>query len=123
MKQLGIFPQTIKQFEKDGYVSISEPPFGAFYWADGEDLERIRTIEEACDGLVYMVVRSYTTDGKMDAFLFVSDYEEEWEYDHEDIQDGIVFAYVYNYDDPDFSEFGSICVEQTPAAGLRRVFF
>lgn len=28
MKTLGIFPQTIKQFEQDGYISISEPPVG-----------------------------------------------------------------------------------------------
>ena len=123
MKKLGIFPQTIKQFEKDGYISISEPPFGAFYWAEGEDLERIRAIEEENNGLVYLVVRSYTTDGKMDAYLWVSDCEEEWDYDNEDITDGIVFAYVYNHDDPICPEFGSITVERTVAAGLRRVFF
>ena len=42
MKLADIFPQTIKQFEEDGYVSISEPPVGAFFWAEGEDLQRIR---------------------------------------------------------------------------------
>ena len=30
MKILGIFPETIQQFETDDKVSISEPPFGAF---------------------------------------------------------------------------------------------
>lgn len=34
MKMFGIFPETIRQFEKDGKVSISEPPMGAFYWAE-----------------------------------------------------------------------------------------
>ncbi len=40
MKAWGIFDQTIKQFEKNNLVSISEPPFGAFYWVEGEELER-----------------------------------------------------------------------------------
>ena len=52
MKKLGIFPQTIKQFEDEGYISISEPPFGAFYWAEGEDLERIRQFEAEHNALV-----------------------------------------------------------------------
>ena len=41
MKALGIFPETVRQFEREDYVSVSEPPFGAFFWADGEDLQRI----------------------------------------------------------------------------------
>ena len=47
MKSLGIFPQTIRQFRDNGYVSISEPPFGAFYWAENEDLKRIRDFEDS----------------------------------------------------------------------------
>ena len=77
MKRLGIFPQTIEQFQDEGYVSISEPPFGAFYWAEGEDLERIRQFEEEHNALVYVVIRSYTNIGKLDSMLFVSDYPEE----------------------------------------------
>ena len=45
MKLADIFPQTIKQFEEDGYVSISEPPVGAFFWADGENFKRNRDFE------------------------------------------------------------------------------
>lgn len=45
MKLLGIFPETIRQFEKEGYIGISEPPLGAFYWADDEDLKHIREFE------------------------------------------------------------------------------
>ena len=122
MKALGIFPQTIRQFEKEGLVSISEPPMGAFYWAEGEDLERIREFEEARNAVVYVVVRSYMTFGKMDAYLYVSDYEEEWPDDMAGAQEGEVLAYVYNHDAPDRSELGYIGVERTPAAGLRRVW-
>lgn len=122
MKKLGIFPETIKQFAKDGKVSISEPPFGAFYWAEGEDLERIQRFEKKYNALVYVVIRSYTNLGKMDSFLFVSDYSEEWEMDWDDIQHSQAVAYVYNHDAPDFSEIGAIGIAQTPAAGIVRTW-
>lgn len=124
MEALKIFPETIRQFEKENLVSISEPPFGAFYWAEGEDLDRIREFEERYNALVYVVIRSYMTFGKMDSYLYVSDYREEWDSDCEDIamlSDGI-YAYVYNHDDPECSEIGCIGIEHTSAAGLKRIW-
>lgn len=122
MKALGIFPETIKQFKKDNLVSISEPPVGAFFWAEGDDLQRIKDFEAQNNALVYVVVRSYTTIGKMDAYLYVSDYPEEWEQDHDDIKEKCPLVYVYNHDMPDCSEFGSIGIKPTIAAGLSRVW-
>ena len=124
MKALGIFPQTIRQFVDAGYISISEPPFGAFFWAEGKDLERIKQFEVEYNALVYVVIRSYTNIGKLDSYLFVSDYAEEWEIDRENIcklENGL-FAYVYNHDAPDFSEMGYIGIKSTVAAGLRRTW-
>lgn len=63
MKALRVFKPTIKQFKDDGYISISEPPFGAFYWAEGDDLKRIHEFEEQNNALVYLVVRSYMRSG------------------------------------------------------------
>ena len=110
MKALGIFAETIKQF-KGGQVSYSEPPLGANYWLNEEQEKIVKDFEEEHNALVYVVVRSYTEFGKLDAFLYVSDYEEEWEMDIEDIYDGYALAYVYNYDDPYCSEIGSIAVK------------
>ena len=53
MKLLGIYPETIRQFEKKDIVRISEPPFGAYYWTEGEDLKRIKEFEEKHNALVY----------------------------------------------------------------------
>ena len=98
MRALGIFQETIRQFEKKN------------------------------DALVYVVIRSYTTIGRMDSFLFVSDHAEEWECDHEDIDMAFsadsqgVLAFVSNIDAPDCSEMGYIGISQTPAAGLRRIW-
>lgn len=118
MKALGIFPETVKQFEAADHVSISEPPFGAFYWAEGEDLKRIRDFEEQHDALVYAVVRSFTGIGKMDAYLYVSDYAEEWSLDRDNLKEMEPLVYVYNHDMPDCSEFGCIGIEVSIAAGL-----
>lgn len=119
MKMLGIFPETIKQFEA-GYVSRSEPPFGAYYWVEGEELEALRKFEEEHDYLVYTVVRSYTSIGMMDSYLFVGDDVEEWELDRDDLKDGYAFSYTVNYDAPDCSEFGTIGIKLSVAAGLLR---
>lgn len=119
MKMLGIFPETIKQFEA-GYVSRSEPPFGAYYWVEGEELEALRKFEEEYDCLVYTVVRSYTSIGMMDSYLFVSDCKDDWDPDREDLEEGYAFSYTVNYDAPDCSEFGTIGIKLSVAAGLVR---
>ncbi len=72
MKLLEIYPETIRQFAEEGYVSISEPPFGAFFWAEDESLKLIKSFEKRFDSLVYLVIRSYTDFGKLDNYLFVS---------------------------------------------------
>lgn len=119
MKMLGIFPETIKQFEA-GYVSRSEPPFGAYYWVEGEELEALRKFEEEHDCLVYTVVRSYTSIGLMDSYLFVGDDIEGWELDRDDLENGYAFTYTVNYDAPDCSEYGTIGIKLAVAAGLVR---
>ena len=124
MKMLGIFPETIKQFERDSKVSVSKPPLGAFFWVDDEDKKRIAEFEKRYSALVYMVVRSYFKElGKMDTYLFVSDYkDEEWELDRSDLEHGQALAYVYNYSEPVFSEIGSVGLKLTIAEGLKRIW-
>lgn len=122
MKLLSIFPETIKQFEHDGYISISEPPVGAFFWAEGEDLQHIHDFEENYNTLVYLVVRSYTDIGKMDSYLYVSDHRGEWGDDRAGLKSGEALCYVYNHDMPDCSELGYIGIAKTCAAGLHRTW-
>ena len=121
MKELGIYNQTISQFAELDKISISEPPFGAFFWIDGEDLERVRKFEQEYNALVFVAIRSYTVDGIMDSFLYVSDYPEEWEDDRQALKDGEAVAYVCNHDAPFCSEIGWISIRLTVAAGLRRI--
>ena len=123
MKLLGIFPETIRQFEKGVFVSISMPPLGAFFWAQDDDLARIMEFEEKHYALFYMVVRTYYEElGKLDSYFFVDDYKEEWDNDRQSLVDGEAFAYVYNHDCEWCSEFGSIGINRTIAAGLVRTW-
>ena len=122
MKMLGIFGQTIRDFENHDLVSVTEPPVGAFYWLEDEEMERVHDFEEKHNALVYCVIRSFTNFGTMDSYLYVSDYKEEWKDDIRDIKENIQLVYVYNRDYPELSEFGSIGFKRTIAAGLMRTF-
>ena len=122
MKKWGIFGETIKQFEKDDLVSESRPPVGACFWLDAGQKKRVEQFEREHDALVYHVIHSFTNIGELENYLYVGDYEEEWEMDREAIEDKQQLVYVLNHSMPDCSEFGSIGIEPTPAAGLRRTW-
>lgn len=122
MRELGIYGPTIRQFKKQGLLSRSEPPLGAYFWVEGEELELVRDFEKSHNALVYSVIRSYTQFGVMDSYLYVSDYEEEWEVDRADLLNGEPLCYVYNKDMPDCSEFGCIGIKRSIAAGLYRIW-
>ena len=119
MKTLGIIDDAISQFQKDGIVMVSEPPFGALYTIDEEQKKLVEDFEKEHNAVVYMVVKCYSTIGKMDSFLYVSDYEEEWEMDNSDVSDGYPMTYTHNYDAPHCSEFGAIGVRQSFGGLLR----
>lgn len=118
MEMLGIFQETIRQFKDEKYVSISEPPHGAFYWAQGEDLKRIKQFEKEHNALVYVVIRSYTNAGKMDSMLFVSNNPGEWWMERFNLVCGMTPAYVYNFDAPDCSGLSIIGIARSFGAGL-----
>lgn len=122
MKRMGVCEETINQFEQENLVSTSEPPHGVFYWVTPEERQVIREFEAEHDALVYLVIRSYTTIGQMDSYLYISDDPDEWEDDRRDIDDHEALAYVRNIDDPWCSELGRIGFRLTVAGGLARTW-
>lgn len=120
MGQLNIFPDIIREFERNNLVAISEEPFGAFYWVNEQEQKIIDALEKKYHMLVYLIIRSHSTIGLMDSILFISKNPEEWGWEQIDIENNILFAYVQNYDYPDCSEFGSIGFRKTAAGGLIR---
>lgn len=122
MKKLGISPEAVRKFEHDGDISISEPPFGEFHLAEGEDLQRIRDYEAQSNALVYAAVRSYTYLGKMDSYICVSDYPEDWPLERELLNEMKACAYVFNHDIPQYSECGVIILRRSIKDGLLRIW-
>ena len=122
MQMLQIAPEVIKQFADLGTIHICEPPVGTFTVAKGEDLQKIREFEKQYRSVVYLVIRSYTGMGKMDAYLHVSSYTEEWPENRRFLSQLSPDAYVYNHDFPDFSEFGAIKICRSFTSGLLRVW-
>lgn len=125
MKALGLFAPCIKAFKDRNEVQLSEPTGGLYeFSADKELTAKVAEFEEKNNALVYHVIHApIRIDGNfmdMYSFLYVSDYEEEFEMDNDDIKEGYVFTYTWNKTFDYFSEFGSIAVK-TMFGGIVRI--
>lgn len=109
MKMLKLSSGCIKAFQR-GEVWESEG-IGALYDLTKEEQKIVDDFEKKNNGLVYHVIHNMTEFGELYSLLFVGKYEEEWQMDRQDIEENIVFAYVYNKTDDWCSEFGSIMVK------------
>lgn len=107
MKMLKIYSQAIKEFEKENVINVSEHG-GILFWLDDEQQEMVKRFEEKYNAVVYHVIHNYTEYGELYSLLYVSQHENEWDYDKDDIKHNIALCYVVNKDEENFSEFGSI---------------
>jgi hypothetical protein len=110
MKLLKLHQNAIDEFEKEDKLNLSEN-YGALYWLDEKQQEYVKKFEQKYNSVVYHVIHNMTEFGELLAFLYVSDSEEEWGYDRDDLKDGYACAYVENLDDSNCSEFGSIGIK------------
>ena len=111
MRALRIMEQPIREFKNAGRINKSE--FGGIlYWIDEKELAMVREFEQAYNAVVYHVIKSVFQEiGVMYSLLYVSQHEEEWARDKEDLANGETFAYVVNESYPRDSEFGHIGVQ------------
>ena len=110
MKMLKIYSQAIKEFEKENVINVSEHG-GILFWLDDEQQEMVKKFEEKYNAVVYHVIHNYTEFGELYSLLYVSQHEQEWDYDKDDIKHDIALCYVVNKDEENFSEFGSIGIK------------
>ena len=108
MKQLKLHENCINEFEKDGVINKSENG-GILYWLEDNEKEIVKEFEKEYDSTVYHVIYNDTEFGELLTLFYVSDYEEEWEMDRDDLNEGYACAYVKNVTYDELSEFGSIC--------------
>ena len=109
MKLLKLDNHCINAFKK-GELWESEGK-GALYELEENEKEIVKDFNDKNpECLVYHLIHNRFEFGECYTILFVSNYEEEWEKDIEDIKQGYVFGYVKNIDDEWCSEFGTVYV-------------
>ena len=120
MNTLGMFESAVVDFKECNRVYASEET-GIIYSLTDEEERRIRDWEKKTGNMVYHAIRCKTAGFNMLALLIVSKYEEEWRMDRAELEAGRAMAYVFNLDVPEYSEYGTIGV-QNELGGLIRTF-
>ena len=111
MQALDLYKAYIKAFKDNDEIFMSEMTGGVYEFGTNTALvAKVKEFEAEHNALVYHVIHTCTEFGELYTFLYVSDYEEEWELDNADIRAGYALAYVWNKDDEWCSEFGSVGV-------------
>ena len=65
--------------------------------------------------VVYHAIESITPQGKLLSLLYTSDDKENWECER--LEDNYLLAYVENFSEPNFSEFGDIFIDRFGDSG------
>lgn len=125
LKQLKIYNPYIEKFKEDGTVTLFQQ-YAGFYVDETQNqdvLKIIKDFEAETGSLVYAITEEYFVFGRCYTMLCVSKYKDDAKFtiDKTMRPDTLaVFAWVHNYDEPAFSEYGTVCV-RTAGGGIRRV--
>lgn len=121
MGKLDIYKPYIKGFRENNKVCFFEN-FGGFWaYQKPELMAKIQEFENEHNCLVYAVTHEFLEFGECYDFLYISDYEEDWEemlYPQGNTY--FVLAYVWNKTDDWCSEFGTIGIRSF-GGGIKRV--
>lgn len=95
MRSIGIDESVIRAFQ-DGEVLVWEPPSGCAYSIEDEDRQIIDAFEEAHHALVWGVIRTFFNEFTIDALLYVSETEDRWEEERDNLlrMTPSVFSYM-----------------------------
>lgn len=106
LEKLNLDSEVLKGFQ-EGNVYLSDE-LGNLCKLDKTCKDVIKYLEER-NLLVYHILKTSTNFGLMYSFLYVSDSEDDWEYERP--TKSYVATYCYNKTIPDYSEFGDIFFE------------
>lgn len=122
LKQLNIYKPYIKGFRDKGDVCWFENFAGFWAYQDEELTAKIKEFEKEHTALVYAVSHDYTQFGESFALLYISQYEEEWDYCIDKIESNkyYVATYVWNKTDEWCSDFGDIAIISA-FGGIKRI--
>lgn len=120
MKLLNLHKNVYLEFFNKNKLNLSEWP-GTLFYLNEKEKEIVSDFENEFNSLVYHVIKTKTNDEVIYSLLYVSQHEEEWKTDIENIENKSIFAYVFNEAEPFFSEFGLIGI-QPNIGGLIRTW-
>ena len=123
MKEVIDYTDIIDYFEGTGLPQVYEPPYGASYSLEDDELENIRKIESSRHILVWGVIRCFMLYNKqevtVDCMLHVSQYKDEWEQEREDLRKGLPYVYTVMKEYP-VTDNGHINVYKSEGGTLLR---
>lgn len=123
LEQLDIYKPYVRAFKSKTQRVCFFEGFGGYY-VDQEPkiYEKMKAIEAEYDCIVYAITHEHAEFGEMYSFLLVSKYEEDWEAEliSNHNKTFYAFAYVWNIDADDCSEFGDVLV-QSFGGGITRL--
>lgn len=122
-----VHKNVLKEFKQDETIYYSENLGGAFsgilYWLRNKEefVKKVKEIEEKRKIYVYhCILNHYKEFGDVLTMLYVSEDEEFWEYEREELKDGYASAYVWNISFEHYSEFGDIGIVGVNGGLVRR---
>ena len=99
MKSIRLYKELIDSFEEDWEPMVYEPPYGAGYILEEDELEKVRHVEAQHNVLVWGVIRCFMKYSGMDIvidnMLYVGHIKENWPSEREDLASGIPHVYTY----------------------------
>lgn len=116
----------LKEFKQDETIYYSETFnklfSGILYWLRNKDefIEKVNEIEEKRNIYVYHCILTHTAFGDLLTMLYVSNDEEFWDFEKEQLQDGYSSSYVWNMSFELDSGFGDVGINGVNGGIVRR---
>ncbi len=121
-----VHKNVLKEFKENETIYYSEN-FGGYmqgilYWLHNNPqyVEKVKEIEEKCNIYVYHCILSHTSFGDLLTYLYVSDDEDFWKFEQEQLKEGYASAYVWNMSFELDSAFGEIGINGVNGGLVRR---
>lgn len=125
-KEYMLHKNVLKEFKADETIYYSETInkffAGVLYWLHNKDefVEKVKEIEEKYNIYVYHCILTHTNFGDLLTMLYISENEEYWNDEREQLKDGYVGAYVWNASFELDSEFGDVGINGVNGGLVRR---
>lgn len=107
MEKLNFSNDIIEKMKKN---DICKSLMGFCFRLNEEEIEMVRDWEEKTGNFVYHLTYDEYDFGNCYTFLYVSEYQEEWESDRFEMNSNRICAYVKNLTVSEFSEIGFVLI-------------